>query len=73
MRKVLVTALAAVTILAHGMLGNRAGAMPLATPSALGVATADAALVQQATNVCGSNGCVRVQTQRVKHYRSHRP
>jgi hypothetical protein len=24
-------------------------------------------LLQRITNVCGANGCVRVQTQRVKH------
>ncbi len=73
MRNALLTALAAATLLSGGMLGSRAGAMPLVAPSALGFATADAALVQQATNVCGSNGCVRVQTQRVQHHRIHHP
>jgi hypothetical protein len=27
----------------------------------------DAPLIERVTNVCGANGCVRVQTQRVQH------
>jgi hypothetical protein len=27
----------------------------------------DVQLVHRVTNVCGANGCVRVQTQRVQH------
>jgi len=69
--KTLLTALAAATILSGGMLGNRAEAMALAAPSALGVATADAALVRQAKTVCGSNGCVSVQTSRPRPRRTH--
>ncbi len=72
MGKALLTALAAATILSGAMLGNRAEAMTLATPSALGVATADAALVQHARAVCGSNGCVQVQTSRPPPRRTHR-
>ena len=61
MREILLTGLAAVTLLSSGTLGKRVDAMPLATPSPIGAATADTALVQQAHAVCGSNGCVQVQ------------
>jgi hypothetical protein len=73
MRKTLLVTLAGATFLSAGMLDSRAGAMPLAPPSALGVAAANSSLVQKTTNVCGSNGCVRVQTQRVQHRRPHHP
>jgi hypothetical protein len=56
MREILLTGLAAMTILSSGTLGKRVDAMPLAMPSVTG-----AALVQQAHAVCGSNGCVQVQ------------
>ena len=70
MRKTLVMILAGAALLSAGMLESRAGAMPRAV---LGATAANATVVQQATNVCGSNGCVRVQTQRVRHHRvSHR-
>ena len=39
--------------------------------SALGVATADAALIRRATAVCGSNGCVHVYTARARKTRTH--
>jgi hypothetical protein len=62
MCRTLFAALATVTILASGVFaGGRAAAMMVA-PSTLGGAKADARLVQPATNVCGTNGCVRVQT-----------
>jgi hypothetical protein len=60
MRGILLTALAAATILSSGM--------PLAAPAALGAAIAGTGLVQRATNVCGSNGCVRVQTTRLRKH-----
>jgi hypothetical protein len=71
MCKTLLTALTVATLLSSGMLGNRAEAMTLATRSALGAATADAGFVQRATNVCGSNGCVRVQTSGPRKHLSH--
>jgi hypothetical protein len=61
MREILLTGLAAVTLLSSGTLGKRVDAMPLAAPSLIGAATADTAIVQQAHAVCGSNGCVQVQ------------
>jgi hypothetical protein len=60
MRKTLLTVFAAAALLSGGMLGNRAQAMTLAPPSALGVAVADTGLVQKAAVVCGYRGCVRV-------------
>jgi hypothetical protein len=57
MRKTLLASLAAATLLSGGMLGNRADAMALAAPSALGIA--DTGPVQQAAVVCGYYGCVR--------------
>jgi len=65
MRKIFLAALAAAAVLAGGMLGGgRAAAMVPAASSGRGLA-ADAGLVQPVLNVCGSNGCVKVQTQRV--------
>jgi hypothetical protein len=61
MREILLTGLVAVTFLSSGTLGQRVDAMPLAMPSAIGAASADAGLVQKAHAVCGSNGCVHVQ------------
>jgi hypothetical protein len=69
MREILLTGLAAVTFLSSGTLGKRADAMPLATPSMIGAATA--ALVQQAHAVCGSNGCVQVHVAGPKKPRTH--
>jgi len=69
MLKTLLTGLAAATFLSSGVLGKRVDAMTLATPSAIGVA--DAALVQQAHAVCGSNGCVQVQVSGPKKQRTH--
>ncbi len=60
MRKTLLTALAAVTLLSGGALLNRAGAMPIATPSALAVTAANSGLVEKAAVVCGYYGCRRV-------------
>ncbi len=66
MRGTILTALAVAGILSGGGLSHRAEAMPVAARSPLSVAAAHNA-VQQVTNVCGTNGCVRVQTQRVRH------
>jgi hypothetical protein len=66
MRETLLTAFAAATILSGGMLGNRAEAM---TASTLTVAAAHVATVQLAVNVCGTNGCAKVQTHRIVHHK----
>jgi hypothetical protein len=71
MREILLTGLAAVTFLSSGMLGKRVDAMPLAMPSVIGAATADAALVQQAHAVCGNSGCVQVHVSGPKKQRTH--
>jgi hypothetical protein len=70
MREILLTGLAAATFLASGALGKRVDAMPPAVPS-VAAATADAALIQQAHAVCGSNGCVQVHVSGPKKPRTH--
>jgi len=59
MRAIVLTALATLGVLLSGMAVRQADAGMLLRPSA-----ATAANVQTIANVCGSNGCVRVQTQR---------
>jgi hypothetical protein len=65
MRKIFIAAFAAAAFLAAAMPLHGAAAMPPAAASALAAAGADARLVEPVVNVCGANGCVRVQTQRV--------
>jgi hypothetical protein len=64
MRQISLAALAAAAILAAGLPLGRAAAMMPGAPSARGLA-ADLGLLQRAVNVCGSNGCVKVETHRV--------
>ena len=71
MREILLTGLAALIFLSSGTLGKRVDAMPLAMPSAIGAATADAARVQQVVAVCGNYGCVQVQVSGPKKPRTH--
>jgi len=44
----------------QGATGDKAAAMPSATPTQLGLATADNGLVQKTAVVCGRWGCRRV-------------
>jgi hypothetical protein len=67
MREMLLTAVTTATILLAGPLGAKA--MSLVIPAALDVAAARTAHVQEVVNVCGTNGCVPVQTKRVRHTR----
>lgn len=60
MRKTAFAAAALAAALSLGMAADRATAMPSATPSQLGLATADAGLVRKARVVCGRSGCRRV-------------
>jgi hypothetical protein len=64
MRGILLAGLAAASFLLGG-LSTRAETAMLAAPTTS--YTGKAAVVQRVTNVCGANGCVRVQTQRVQH------
>ena len=48
------------TALSLGATGDKAAAMPSATPTQLGLATADNGLVQKTAVVCGRWGCRRV-------------
>ena len=64
MRAILLTALATVGALLSGMAVRQAdAAMPFSSqPSTV---AAQVHKVQTIANVCGTNGCARVQTQRV--------
>jgi hypothetical protein len=64
MREMFFAALAAAALVAGAMPSERAQAMTVA-PSAPGAAAPGAGLIHRVVNVCGSNGCVKVQTQRV--------
>jgi hypothetical protein len=60
MRKTLFAAAALTAALSLGASIDRAAAMTAATPTQLGLATADGSLVQKAALVCGRWGCRRV-------------
>jgi hypothetical protein len=64
MRRTLLSALAATTILSAGLLASRAAAMTSAAPAA-GM-TDSHTLIREASIVCGSNGCGAVQTKPTK-------
>ena len=64
MRKLLLSTLAAVTIVSVGLIASRAAVMAPAMPAATAVADAQ---IRVASIVCGSNGCGVVQTKAVKH------
>ena len=73
MRRSLLVALAMATLASNGFVLHRAAAMTLAPPSALGVATPGAGLVEKATAVCGNNGCVTVQVKRLDKHQLRKP
>jgi hypothetical protein len=65
MRGILLTALATVGALSSGMAVRQAdAAMPFSSQPST-VAAQVQTIVQTIANVCGTNGCARVQTQRV--------
>jgi hypothetical protein len=64
MRGILVLSLAVAAIALSGLVAGDAVAATLAPASIM--SDDNAPLVQRITNVCGANGCVRVQTQRIK-------
>ena len=71
MRRICLTSLAAAALILIGRSAGSASAAavaPTATlvPRAI-MGNAAEAPVQLAANVCGANGCVRVQTQRIQH------
>jgi hypothetical protein len=66
MRAISVTAVATVLLLCGATAQRADAAMPIAARPA--VATLP---IETVTNVCGNNGCVRVQTQRLaKHQKA---
>lgn len=68
MRKTLLAALGGVALLSAGAFAGQAGAMTLATPTALGAAAADGGLVEKAAVVCGYYGCARVGPRYYGYY-----
>jgi hypothetical protein len=67
MRQIYLTTLAAAAPI---LIGLSAGSAPAATlmPTA-SLANGAEAPVQLVANICGGNGCVRVQTQRIQHHK----
>jgi hypothetical protein len=64
MRRTLLTGLAVVALLLSAAGGRHAGAVTLAPAS---LRDFNPVVIQRVANVCGANGCVRVQTERVRH------
>jgi hypothetical protein len=60
MRKTVFAAAALAAVLSLGASADRAAAMTGATPTELGLATADSGTAQKAALVCGRWGCRRV-------------
>jgi hypothetical protein len=67
MRGILVSSFAVASILSSGPIAGDAKAGPL-TPASV-ISGSATSFVERVTNICGSNGCVRVQTQRVQHHK----
>jgi len=67
MRRIFFSGLAAAVLLFDGLLPPRADAMTCAS-SAMVHGAVRTAIVEQVVNVCGSHGCVPVQTKRVIHH-----
>jgi hypothetical protein len=65
MRRILVLSLVLACVLSCGLVAGDAKAVTLTLP--LVVSGSDAPFIERVTNICGANGCVRVQTQRVQH------
>jgi len=64
LRRTLLTTLTVAGIFLAGLASHGAVAMNAPPP---GATTMPA--IEKITNVCGSGGCVRVQTQRIKHHK----
>jgi hypothetical protein len=58
--------LAVITALSATAWSDGALAMPLASPSALSLSSADAPLLEQVANICGISGCSPVWTKRYR-------
>jgi hypothetical protein len=65
MRGILFTVATVASLLLGELAAHHAQAAPLAPASLSG--DGGAPLIEHVTNVCGPNGCVRVQTQRIRH------
>lgn len=71
MRRLVVSSLAATGLFSAGLLAEPCMAMPVAGPTAIGVAAADTGLKQNAAVVCGYYGCVRTYPYYGGYYRPH--
>ncbi len=60
-----ITLVTVITALSAGAWCGRAQAMPLTMPSALGVPSDAAPLLERVANICGISGCSPVWTKRV--------
>jgi hypothetical protein len=67
MRGILFTAATIASLLLGGPAARHAEAATLAPASILG--NSGMPPIQYITNICGANGCVRVQTQRIQHHK----
>jgi len=67
MRKIFLTAVAAATLLSSAFT-HRAMAMTLLLPRASHLDAAHMTAVTPVVNVCGTHGCVTVQTKKVIHH-----
>jgi hypothetical protein len=68
MRMTFLSTLAAAAILFGGFLGNQAEAFTATAPSALGGALSS--LVRPVANLCGTVGCMPVQTKKIRHFKN---
>ncbi len=68
MRATFLTIFAAAAMLSCGSLGNQAEAFTTTASAALGVALPS--VVLPVANICGSVGCVPVQTKKVRHFKN---
>lgn len=56
------------SLLSAVLAAHGAAAMPPGGAAALSAASAVASFIHKVTSVCGTNGCVVVQTKRVQHH-----
>jgi hypothetical protein len=67
MRGTLALSLVLASMLSSTLIADDAKAGTLTPP--LVTSSSAASPIERVTNICGANGCVRVQTQRVQHHK----
>ena len=68
MRTTFLTIFAAAAMLSGGSFGYQAEAFTMTAPATLGAALPS--LIQPVANICGSTGCVPVQTKKVQRFKN---